>query len=703
MLPLLEDTALALWALSSILLVGVAGLKIFRAPFTGLELLGFGAGLGVLIHGLAGLAIALSPAKQATARVLFLVIWGVAALGLWRQRSDGRGLRGSFHGWRETGVGPTLAILSLFIVFCVGLTHLQIRFPRVLPDGAYVFKEHTLPVKLQVLTGTLPGDNYIPFVVQEYLLRDISFAREHPIAPGQEVSNRTILMALATAPFRAALKSPPRRVKPLDRFTYVRTQWPDVSVFMEGDGFRRFLAVGIVLNALVLLGAALVISAHGPRALLVPGLLLLATSPFYLSQTIFTWPKCLAAFFLLLALHALARGKSPIWVAAAGALAYHSHPYAAVFLLGFGCHYAAMALWRRGRSELKQLVYYGVTAGLALAPWFVWTRFILGLPSDLVAQNFAGHGMQSLPAHLWVRFMNLYDALAPGMLSVSLFPVETMFYHTLICLPGILGLLALPAYAGCALCLRSHRVFVFYGVLLPAVLLSLPFSGRGAPLTLLAFHSIGVCLLLLGLIVIARAGRAVAVTLIAAQIFLQLGLLFTYGRALGATFSSKGVFYRLLDHRPEVRDARHEVNFRVDIGIGDDHAEAIWSEPSTVIVYRQVRLPPGVTHFRCRIAIHPHVWAEGNADGAEFALEIRSNDGGAATAASRRVWSAEVDPFHHSEQRAWLPVDVDLSEFAGKTVDLILKNGAGPANNDYADWCLWADPELVQLAAPGSR
>ncbi len=702
MLPLLEDTALAIWALSSILFVGVAGLKIFRTRFAGLELLSFGAGFGVLIHGLAGLAIALSPAKQTTARVLFLAIWGAAAVCLWRQRSNGGTPHGIFHNWRETGVRSTLPILTLFIVSCVSLTHLQIRFP-LLPDGPYVFKEHTLPVKLQVLTGALPGDNYIPFVVQEYLLRDISFAREHPILPGQEVSNRTILLALATAPFRAALKSPPRHETPLERFTYVGTQWPDVSVFMKGDGFRRFLPAGLVLNALVLLGAALVIAAHGPRSLLVPGLLLLATSPFYLSQTVFTWPKCLAAFFLLLALHALARGKSPLWVAAAGALAYHSHPYAAVFLLGFGCHYTAMALWKRGPSELKQLVAYGVTAGLALAPWFVWTRLILDLPSDLVAQNFVAHGIDSLPAHLWVRIMNLWQAFAPGMLNVSPFKAEGVFRAALACLPGILGLLALPAYAGCVLCLRSHRIFVVYGVLLPALLLSLPFSYRGAPLTLLAFHSIAVCLLLLGLIVIAWAGRAVAITVVAAQILLQLVLLVTYGHALGATFSLQGTFYRLLDHRPEVWDAPHPVNFHADVAIGKDNSEVIWSEPPAHLVYRQVRLPPGVIHFRCRIAIHPHVWSEGNADGAEFVLEVRPDDGGTAPAASRRVWSAHVDPFHRREQQTWVPVDLDLSEFAGRTVDLILTNGPGPANNGYADWCLWADPELVSLPAPGNR
>jgi hypothetical protein len=189
------------------------------------------------------------------------------------------------------------------------------------------------------------------------------------------------------------------------------------------------------------------------------------------------------------------------------------------------------------------------------------------------------------------------------------------------------------------------------------------------------------------------------VILIAAQIFIQLGLLVTYGQALGARLSSKGTFYRLLDHHPEVHDAPHPVNFRVDIGIGDDHAETIWMEPPAALVYRQIHLPAQVIHFRCRIAIHPHVWSEGGADGAEFALEIRADDGGVTTS-SRRVWIAAVDPTHRSEQQAWLPVEVDLSQFAGKTVDLILKNGAGPANNDYADWCLWADPELVQLGAP---
>jgi len=235
------------------------------------------------------------------------------------------------------------------------------------------------------------------------------------------------------------------------------------------------------------------------------------------------------------------------------------------------------------------------------------------------------------------------------------------------------------------------------------LLLSIPFSNETVPLALVSFHSIAICLLLLALVVIARAGRAVSVTVIAAQIVLQLTLLCVYGRSLGATLSKGNIVYRLLDHHPDVRDALYRVNFHIDVGIDNDHAEVIWSQPTASLIYRGIRLPPGVTHFRCRIAIHPLVWGEGNADGAGFALEIRPADESGIASASQRIWRVEVDPFHHPEQRTWLPVDVDLSQFAGKNVDLILKNDSGPANNTYADWCVWADPKVVRLGTSSGR
>src|ERR1041384_8218466 len=103
MLSLFQDIALALFSLASILVVGIAGLKLFRVVLAGLDLVAFGAGLGVLIHGLAGLAIALSPAKQVTARIVLFLLWCVAGLIWWRSRKTGTA-RAGFLEWQTPGV-----------------------------------------------------------------------------------------------------------------------------------------------------------------------------------------------------------------------------------------------------------------------------------------------------------------------------------------------------------------------------------------------------------------------------------------------------------------------------------------------------------------------------------------------------------------------------------------------------------------------
>ena len=692
------DAALAAAASCSFVLVGMAVLKWMRAPFTGLEGLAVGTALGVLCHALLGLVVALSPAKPLTASILFLVLWSGSGWKLLAARADRPQDKPAFP-WTDTEVRWTSGILIGFICGCVVITHLQIRFPPVLPDGTFIFKEHTLPVKMQVLTGSLPVDNYLPFVAEEYLLHDISFTHDHPIIPGQEVTNRPLLLALAVLPFRAALDWHPLRFAPLGRFRYVGRDWPDTGVFMEGPGFREFLVVGIVLNALVLLGGALVIARQGARPLLVPGLLLLATSPFYLVHALFTWPKSLAAFYLLLALHFLACRRSALWVALWGALAYYSHPYALVFLFGFGCHYLVAAWPYRQRSEVRPLVGYGAAVALLLAPWFAWAYLFLRIPSNLISQNLIKDNAGTAFSQVWARLYNLSHILSAGMLGVFPFNTETVFRQTMECLPGVLGLLTVPAYFGLLACFRTHRIFVVQGIIAPALLLALPFSVP-VPLMLVAYHAVGICCFLLGLILLARLPRRVGWAVITAQILLQLALLAGHARALGAAFAGHGLIYRLLDHRPEVTGALHAVNFHVDLAVGEDHVESIWSEPPAALVYHHIPLPAAPVRFHGRIAIHPQVWALGGTDGAEFDLEVRPVGQSGAAAASRRVWSAFLDPLHRPEQRAWVPVDVDLSAFAGQTVDLTLRNGAGPANNDYGDWCIWGDPRLEQREAP---
>lgn len=93
--------------------------------------------------------------------------------------------------------------------------------------------------------GNFPADNYIPFVAEEFLARGISFAREHPLIPGQEVLNRPILLALAVVPFRVAFSPPPRQSGLLPQFPYAGMKYPDTVIFMESPGYREFLDVSI--------------------------------------------------------------------------------------------------------------------------------------------------------------------------------------------------------------------------------------------------------------------------------------------------------------------------------------------------------------------------------------------------------------------------------------------------------------------------
>ncbi len=678
------DLVLAAGVSASVLGVGVACLPSRRFALTGAELLAFGAGAGVLAHGLAGLVVALLPEKRLAAAAALGVLWAGAAWRLTRGPELGRRL-----GLIEARTRWALGLIALFIAGCVSVTHLGVRFPAELPDGPFIFKEHALPVKIQVMTGNLPVDNYLPFVVTEFLLRDISFAGERPIIPGQEISDRPILLPLVATPFLALLDPPPRQSGPLGKIRYVGRDWPDTGQFMGGAGFRQFLTVGIVLNALLLLGAWMALEAWCPAAgWRLPALGVLATSPFLISQTIFTWPKALAGFFLVLAAHDLARRRPAARVGAWAALAYWAHPYAAVWTVGFGLVYAVGRQWREGLT-------LAAVVALAVAPWLLWTRLGLRIPDDLLAQNFDRPALP-LADHLQCRFDNFWHTLAfPPHVFQEQNGRPALRFATSGGL-GTLGLLAPVAYWACWRLRRTHWRLIVGGAVLPLLGLLAVFS-HAVPLPLYGLNATAVWLLVLALAALSAAGarEGGVLTLLAGQTALQVALLGMHAHEVGFGWPPAGPteFYGLLGRPAEIADARLQVNFDVPIAVNGDTRRVIWSEPPTRLTYPHIALLPGA-HFQCAVAIHPHVWAEGNADGAEFVLEV------ACDGQVRRLWSATVDPFSRPADRAWRPVDVDLGEFAGRTVDLILRNGPGPAGNAYADWCLWGEPALTE---PGGK
>jgi hypothetical protein len=517
------------WVVWSILVNGIVLLHRLT-KLRGLELVGYGTAAGVALHALVGLGIGALPG----ARVIFVAVL-IAMTLLSTAWLVVRRILPELFLLLSPASKIALALWGLFLVLNLGLLHLELRLPESLPDGAYIFKTPTTNVKIQYLTG-MPADNYIPFAVGEFFLRGVSFKDVRPILPGNEVSNRTILMSLVAMPFRATLGAPHDHPA-LGTYNYVAGAWPDVSKLNEGSSFEQFAVVGLVLNSLMLLGLFVFCSSLGANSVLPFAAILYMTNPYFIVQTVYTWPKALAGFFILLAWTSVRTGHHPAIVAALLALAYHCHPYAVVFAGCVGLFY--LSQWRRDRTALRSTaIYIGVYA-LILAPWFIWTRLVLQIPPDLIAQNFSGPGTEAAwtsPINfIWIRLYNLFELT--GLMSLGgPFDLASVLIYLERSVPGILGLvLIFPALAHCARVPKTTP-WLWYGLLGPAALLLAVFSGP-ALVVLHGYQALLGVLLFFGVWWLSRhcTGRVFA-SLVALQLLLNVCLVWVHARNTGAHF-----------------------------------------------------------------------------------------------------------------------------------------------------------------------
>jgi hypothetical protein len=115
-----------------------------------------------------------------------------------------------------------------------------------------------------------------------------------------------------------------------------------------------------------------------------------------------------------------------------------------------------------------------------------------------------------------------------------------------------------------------------------------------------------------------------------------------------------------------------------------------------IIVRGQTRLTQHVTvperggAFRVTFGLEPHVW-RAPGDGVRFSIGV--SDG----RAFREKYVRLVDPYGQPADRRWHEAVVDLREYGGLTIDVVLNTRAGPAastdvRNDVA---VWAQPVIV--------
>jgi hypothetical protein len=519
---------LLLWVVTSILGNGIALLH-YSTRLRGLELFGYGAAVGVVFHGLLGWGIAAFPA----ARWIFvgiLIASSVASTACFIVRR----VVAEFFRTLSKPQKTCLGLWFLLLVVSLGLLHLDVRLPDPLPDGPYVFKTPTTNVKVQYLTS-LPADNIIPYAVAEFFLRGVSFAKERPIMPANEVSNRTILMSLVAMPFRAAFGAPYDHPQ-LGTYPYVGRDWPDIAKLYAADSFEQFSIVALVLNSLLLGGLLVFCASFGAGSVLPVAALLYVTNSYFIGQTIYSWPKAMAGFFVLLAWNSIRNGHASAIVAGLFALAFHSHPYAIVFFGWAGLFY--LVQWRRGESQLGPILIFLLVFAALLAPWIIWTRGILQIPSDLIAQNFAGTdsgpAWSSPIAFGWIRLHNLFYLLFSTIFLVYPFEFKTVLNNWQFSLPGVLGLvLTYPALAQCGQ-LPKPRRWLWYGFLGPALSILAVYSSPALPV-LHGYQPVLALFLFFSVWWLSEhCSRRVYIGLISLQLLFNLGVIFAHGLITGA-------------------------------------------------------------------------------------------------------------------------------------------------------------------------
>jgi hypothetical protein len=119
---------------------------------------------------------------------------------------------------------------------------------------------------------------------------------------------------------------------------------------------------------------------------------------------------------------------------------------------------------------------------------------------------------------------------------------------------------------------------------------------------------------------------------------------------------------------------------------------SIFMHPPSRLIYEKQVLPDN-GRLRAWIAVKEEAWTQDGSDGVLFLFGV--NDGREYT----ELLNQYVDPRHNANDRGWLPVDIDLTAFAGQEVTLIFNTRVSlprQAPNGAFDFAVWGEPAIVE-------
>lgn len=293
--------------------------------------------------------------------------------------------------------GPAYLVTSLVLVQAVAIGVTPLPIPQEYNWGT--------PQPGRMIAS--PPDNTIPFTTADYLRHRFN---------GRENSEQYF------GPWGVAARGPivPLGINALfSIFGYTseapasENQWP-----MSAHGEHLASIFGWLLNALVLLGVFQVTkSITRERSALLIALTWAALSPVVLVNTVFTWPKLLATYFLLLSIASI-NEKRMARSGALAALSWLSHPVGALMLPALGL----FTISAGGGQQVNLVAAFkrctpAAAAGLAIMlPWVSFKIWVGG--QDPFASYLLGSGQgfqQAQTFSEWVRprITNIEYTLVP--------------------------------------------------------------------------------------------------------------------------------------------------------------------------------------------------------------------------------------------------------------------------------------------------
>jgi len=127
----------------------------------------------------------------------------------------------------------------------------------------------------------------------------------------------------------------------------------------------------------------------------------------------------------------------------------------------------------------------------------------------------------------------------------------------------------------------------------------------------------------------------------------------------------------------------------VDMDLNGERKHAIFTTPPTRLIWK-VKIPDD-GWIKASLGMKPESWDK-EGDGVLFRIGV--SDG----RAFEDLLTLHVDPFHNKSDRRWIPVAVDVSQYAGEEVEVIFNtNNSMPGKGDDRnnDTALFAEPLIV--------